>query len=125
MKTIKTQVGIIGAGPAGMFLAHWLKKNGINSVILERKSRTYVEGRVRAGLLEQNTQEILRDLGLADRMEKEGHLHDGVYLSFDGKRTRVPLGELIGGRPIMIDGQQEVHKEQNAAWLCTGDKVIF
>ena len=125
MKTIKTQVGIIGAGPAGLFLAHWLKKNGINAVVLERKSRAYVEGRVRAGLLEQNTQEILRDLGLAERMDREGHLHDGVYLSFDGKRTRVPFGELTGGRHIMIYGQQEVIKDLTEAWLSGGEQLYF
>lgn len=125
MKTIKTQVGIIGAGPAGMFLAHWLKKNGISSVILERKSREYVEGRVRAGLLEQNTQDILQELGLAERMEKEGHLHDGVYLSFDGKRTRVPFGELTGGRHIMIYGQKEVIKDLTDAWITAGEQLFF
>lgn len=125
MKKIKTQVGIIGAGPAGLFLAHWLKKNGIETVILERKSREYVEGRVRAGLLEQNTQDILRELGLADRMEKEGHLHHGVYLSFDGKRTRVPFGELTGGRQIMIYGQREVIKDLTDAWLTSGGQLLF
>lgn len=125
MKKIKTQVGIIGAGPAGLFLAHWLKKNGIETVILERKSREYVEGRVRAGLLEQNTQDILRELDLADRMEKEGHLHHGVYLSFDGKRTRVPFGELTGGRQIMIYGQREVIKDLTDAWLTSGGQLLF
>lgn len=125
MKKIRTQIGIIGAGPAGMFLAHWLKKHGIEAVVLERKSRTYVEGRVRAGLLEQNTQDILRYLGLADRMEKEGHLHDGVYLSFDGKRTRVPFGELTGGRHIMIYGQKEVIKDLTEAWVQAGEAIYF
>ena len=108
-----------------MFLAHWLKKNGISAVILERKSREYVEGRVRAGLLEQNTQDILRELGLAERMEKEGHLHDGVYLSFDGKRTRVPFGKLTGGRHIMIYGQKEVIKDLTDAWLTAGEQLYF
>ena len=125
MNKIKTQVGIIGAGPAGMFLAHWLRKNDIECVILERKSREYVEGRVRAGLLEQNTQDILRYLGLANRMEKEGHLHHGVYLSFDGKRIRVPFGELTGGRNIMIYGQREIIKDLTEAWLSTGGQLFF
>lgn len=125
MNRIRTQVGIIGAGPAGLFLAHWLKKHGISSVVLERKSRAYVEGRVRAGLLEQNTQDIMKELGLADRMEKEGHLHDGVYLSFDGKRTRVPFGELTGGRHIMIYGQREVIKDLTNAWLSSGEQLLF
>ena len=125
MKRIKTQVGIIGAGPAGMFLAHWLKKHGIESVILERKSREYVEGRVRAGLLEQNTVDILKYLGLADRLLKEGHIHDGVYLSFDGKRTRVPFGALTGGRQITIYGQKEVIKDLTEAWVTTGGQLLF
>lgn len=122
---LKTQVGIIGAGPAGMFLAHWLKHNGIDSIILECKSREYVEGRVRAGLLEQNTQDILRELGLNERMEKEGQLHDGVYLSFDGDRTRVPFGELTGGRRIMIYGQKKVIKDLTNAWLASERTLLF
>lgn len=125
MKKIKTQVGIIGAGPAGMFLAHWLNKFGIDSVILERKSRDYVEGRVRAGLLEQNTVDIMKYLGLAERLEEQGHLHDGVHLSFDGKRTRVPFGELTGGRHITIYGQKEVIKDLTEAWLGAGGQLLF
>lgn len=125
MKKIKSQVGIIGAGPAGMFLAHMLKRVGISSVILERKSREYVEGRVRAGLLEQNSQDILREMGLADRMLKEGHPHDGVYLSFDGKRTRVPFGHLTGGRQIMIYGQKEVIKDLTSAWIEKEGQIFF
>lgn len=125
MKKIKTQVGIIGAGPAGMFLAHWLKKYGIESVIIERKSRAYVEGRVRAGLLEQNTVDILKDLGMASRLEKEGQVHDGVYLSFDGERTHVPFSELTGGRKIVIYGQKEVIKDLTGSWLDSGGQVLF
>ncbi len=124
MQRIQTQVGIIGAGPAGMFLAHWLKKYNIDSVILERKSRAYVEGRVRAGLLEQNTVDILRDLGLADRLDREGQIHDGVNFSFDGKRIRVPFGELTGGRQITIYGQREVIKDLTQEWL-DGDGTIY
>ncbi len=125
MIQLKTQVGIIGAGPAGMFLAHWLRKFGIQSVILERKSRSNVEGRVRAGLLEQNTQDILKFLGLADRMVQQGHLHDGVKLSFDGRRIRVPFGELTGGRQIMIYGQREVIKDLTEAWLGQDERLLF
>lgn len=125
MKRIKTQVGIIGAGPAGLFLAHWLKKHGIAAVILERKSRAYVEGRVRAGLLEQNTVDIMKMLGLSQRLEKEGQLHDGVYLSFDGVRTRVPFGELTNGRHITIYGQKEVVKDLTEAWLAAEEQLFF
>ncbi|KPM48911.1 4-hydroxybenzoate 3-monooxygenase [Jiulongibacter sediminis] len=125
MKNLKTQVGIIGAGPAGLTLAHWLKKNGISSVILENRSREYVEGRVRAGLLEQNTVDILTELGLANRLRKEGQEHHGVYLNFDGERTRVPFGELTRGRNIWIYGQQEVVKDLTDAWLEAGETLLF
>lgn len=124
MQKIQTQVGIIGAGPAGMFLAHWLRQNNISAVILERRNREYVEGRVRAGLLEQNTVDILRSLGLADRLEREGQIHDGVNFSFDGERIRVPFGELTGGRQITIYGQREVIKDLTQAWL-DGDGEIY
>lgn len=124
MQKIQTQVGIIGAGPAGMFLAHWLRQNNISAVILERRNRKYVEGRVRAGLLEQNTVDILRSLGLADRLEREGQIHDGVNFSFDGERIRVPFGELTGGRQITIYGQREVIKDLTQAWL-DGDGEIY
>ena len=125
MKKIKTQVGIIGAGPAGMTLAHWLKRNGISSVILELRSREYVEGRVRAGLLEQNTVDIMNDMGLGDRLQKEGIEHDGVYLSFDSERVHIPFAELTGGRKITIYGQQEVVKDMTDAWLEQGEELYF
>ncbi|WP_203226891.1 4-hydroxybenzoate 3-monooxygenase [Confluentibacter flavum] len=125
MKTIKTQVGIIGAGPAGLVLAHWLKKHGISSVILELRSREYVEARVRAGLLEQNTVDIIKSLGLSSRLEKEGIEHDGVYLSFDEERIHVPFSELTSGRKITIYGQQEVVKDLTDAWLDQGEQLYF
>ncbi len=125
MKTIKTQVGIIGAGPAGLTLAHWLKQQGISSVIIEHRSQEYVQARVRAGLLEQNTVNILKNLGLADRLVKEGQEHHGVYLNFDGKRIRVPFGKLTGGRNITIYGQQEVVKDLTDAWVNGGETLLF
>ncbi len=125
MKHIRTQVGIIGAGPAGLMLAHWLKQHGIESVIIEHRSRAYVEARVRAGLLEQNTVDILKSLGLSGRLEREGHLHHGVYLSFDEERIRVPFGELTNGRNITIYGQQEVVKDLTDAWLAGGGQLLF
>lgn len=125
MKKIKTQVGIIGAGPAGLTLAHWLKMHGIASVIIELRSREYVEGRVRAGLLEQNTVDIIKSFGLGARMKREGIEHDGVYLSFDGERVHIPFGELTGGRKITIYGQQEVVKDLTDAWLDAGEELYF
>ncbi|MFI8378328.1 4-hydroxybenzoate 3-monooxygenase [Leeuwenhoekiella sp. NPDC079379] len=120
-----TQVAIIGAGPAGLVLANWLKKYEISSVIIELRSREYVEGRVRAGLVEQNTKDILRELGLDDRLNKEGIVHDGVYLSFDEERIHIPFGELTGGRTISIYGQQEITKDLTDAWLADGETLHF
>ena len=125
MKKIKTQVGIVGAGPAGLTLANWLRKQGISAVILENRSRVYIESRVRAGLLEQNTVDILENLGIADRLKKEGLRHEGVNLSFNGDRIRVPFGELTQGRNITIYGQQEVVKDLTNAWLDGGGELYF
>lgn len=125
MKKIKTQVGIIGAGPAGLTLAHWLKKHGIESVIIEHRSREYVQARVRAGLLEQNTVDIYKHLGLADRLLREGQEHHGVYFNFDGLRIRIPFGELTEGRNITIYGQQEIVKDLTDAWLAGGGALYF
>ncbi len=125
MKILKTQVGIIGAGPAGLTLALLLRKQGIEAIILENRSREYVQARVRAGLLEQNTVDIYKDLGVAERLLKEGQEHHGVYLSFDGQRIRVPFGELTGGRNITIYGQQEVVKDLTDEWLAGGGQIYF
>ena len=108
---MKTKIGIIGAGPAGLTLALLLQRAGIHCIILEYCSRDYVESRIRAGLLEQNTVDLFKELGAGVRMMKEGLTHHGVYLSFDGERIRVPFDELTGGRCITIYGQQEVIKD--------------
>jgi p-hydroxybenzoate 3-monooxygenase len=120
-----TKVGIIGAGSAGLTLALLLQKRGIDCIILENRSRLYVESRVRAGLLEQNTVDLIRELGASERLDKEGLEHHGVYLSFNGVRQRVPFKELTGGRCITIYGQQEVVKDLIQANLDRGIEIVF
>ena len=107
----ETRIGIIGAGPAGLTLGLLLRRAGIDCVILENRSREYIENRVRAGLLEHNTVDLFERLGVADRLHNEGLKHLGVNLSFDGFRTRIPFDELTDGRFIMIYGQQEVIRD--------------
>lgn len=121
---MRTQVGIIGAGPAGLLLSHLLHLEGIDSVILESRSRQYCEQRIRAGLLEQGSVDLLNDTGLGDRMNREALVHDGIELCFDGKRRRIDIHELTG-RQVSIYGQQEIVKDIIAARLAAGGKVIF
>jgi p-hydroxybenzoate 3-monooxygenase len=106
-----TQVGIIGAGPSGLLLSHLLHLQGIDSVVLESRSRQYVEERVRAGVLEQGTVDLLCDSGLGDRLRREGLVHHGIELRFCGRGHRIALSDLTGGRAIWIYGQQEVVKD--------------
>src|SRR5262245_12615168 len=124
-KQSRTQVGIVGAGPAGLMLSHLLAREGIESVVLEDRSREYVEHRVRAGVLEQGTVDLLVELGLADRMLREGLVHRGIELRFDRQPHRIPMTELTGGRAITIYGQQEVVKDLIAARLAAGSPIEF
>ncbi|MGE4430832.1 MAG: 4-hydroxybenzoate 3-monooxygenase [Sphingobium sp.] len=105
---MKTQVAIIGAGPGGMFLAHMLRGEGIDAVVLERRDREYVEGRVRAGVLEQVAVDVMRKLGLADRLDREGLVHGGTNLSLDGEIFHIDMEKLTGGSTVTVYGQQEV-----------------
>jgi p-hydroxybenzoate 3-monooxygenase len=124
MKT-RTQVGIVGAGPAGLLLSHLLARAGIESVVLEDRSRAYVEHRVRAGVLEQGTVDLLSEVDLGDRLRREGLVHHGIELRFDGRAHRIALSDLTGGRSITIYGQQEVVKDLIAARLSSGGAIEF
>jgi p-hydroxybenzoate 3-monooxygenase len=124
MSEERTQVGIVGAGPAGLVLSLLLDRAGIDSVVLEARDREYVEHRVRAGLLEQNTVDLLRDLGVAGRLDREGLVHDGVKLRRQGRTHHIPMTELTG-RHVTIYGQQEVVKDLIAARLERGGALHF
>jgi p-hydroxybenzoate 3-monooxygenase len=122
---MRTQVGIIGAGPAGLLLSHLLHLRGISSVVLERRSRDYVERRVRAGVLEQGTVDTLNGAGVGERMTREGLPHHGIELRYGGAGHRIPFEKLVPGRSITVYGQQEVVKDLIAARLAAGGDVRF
>jgi p-hydroxybenzoate 3-monooxygenase len=105
---VRTQVAIIGAGPAGMLLGHLLQQQGVQPVVLERHDRAYVEGRVRAGVLERTTVDLLERLGLDGRLRREGLVHRGVNLVHDGRMFRIDMHRLTGGASVVVYGQQEV-----------------
>ena len=121
----RTQVGIVGAGPAGLVLAHLLHLQGISSVVLEARSREYVESRVRAGVLEQGTVDLLLEMGVGERVQRQGLVHEGIEIQFEGERHRIHFTELTGGRSITVYGQQEVVKDLIAARLETGRPLTF
>ena len=121
---MRTQVGIVGAGPAGLVLALLLDRRGIESVILERQSRDHVEQRVRAGLLEQNTVDVLRELGVAGRLDREGLVHHGIQLRRGGETRQIPITDLTG-RVMTIYGQQEIVRDLIAARLERGGELHF
>jgi len=123
--TSRTQVGIVGAGPAGLLLSHLLALHGIESVIVENRSRAYCEGRQRAGLLEAGTVELLRSVGLAKRLDAEGMEHGGIYLQFEGERHHLDFRSLTDGRWVTIYAQTEIVKDIIAARLATGAPIEF
>src|SRR3954469_21826615 len=121
----RTQVGIVGAGPAGLVLAHLLYLRGIESVVVELRDRDYVEERVRAGVLEQGTVDLLTEMGVGDRLRREGLVHEGLELRFGGRGHRIALSELTGGRAITIYGQQHVVRDLIEARQAIGAPLSF
>jgi p-hydroxybenzoate 3-monooxygenase len=122
---MRTQIGIVGAGPAGLMLSHLLHLEGIESVVVEARSRKYVEERVRAGVLEQGTVDLLNDTGVGERLRREGLIHHGIELSFSGRRHRIDLTELTGGKSITIYAQHEVIRDLIQARIAAGGEILF
>jgi p-hydroxybenzoate 3-monooxygenase len=122
---MKTQVGIVGAGPAGLVLSQLLHLSGIESVVLETHSRGYVEERVRAGVLEQGTADLLREMGVGERMMRQGLMHHGIELQFARGRHRIDFAGLTGGKGVMVYAQHEVLKDLIQARLEAGGRILF
>jgi p-hydroxybenzoate 3-monooxygenase len=122
---VRTQVGIVGGGPAGLLLSHLLHLEGIESIVLERRSREDLETTVRAGVLEHGTAELLKEVGVGQRMLREGSVHHGIELRFGGRGHRIDFGDLTEGLSITIYGQQEVVKDLIRARLEADGKVLF
>ena len=122
---MRTQVGIVGAGPAGLLLSHLLHLHGVESVVVENRSRDYVEHRVRAGVLEQGTVDLLNESGVGERMQREGLVHHGIELRFGGRGHRIDMTDLTGGRSITVYGQQEVVKDLIRARAGADGPIVF
>ena len=125
MKRLRTQVGIVGAGPAGLLLGHLLHLEGIDSIVIESRSREHAIERVRAGVLEQGTVDLMVETGVGERLQREGMRHRGVYLAFQGRRNRIDFEELTGGRGITIYGQNEVVKDLIEARRASGRPLAY
>ena len=123
--SMRTQVAIIGAGPAGLLLAHLLQRQGIESVVVESRARDYVEHRVRAGVLEQGSVDLLNESGVGARLQREGLVHHGIELRFGGHGYRIDMTALTGGRSITVYGQQEVVRDLIRARIDAGGEIMF
>src|SRR6478736_1622724 len=121
---MRTQVGIVGAGPAGLMLSHLLHLAGIESIVLENRSRDYIASRIRAGLIEQWASDLLVEIGVGARMQREGMFHDGVYFGFGGALHYINFRELVG-KGVTIYGQQEVVKDLIDRRLADGGQILF
>ncbi|MFZ3215752.1 MAG: 4-hydroxybenzoate 3-monooxygenase [Candidatus Acidiferrales bacterium] len=124
-QSTRTQVGIVGAGPAGLILSHLLHLQGIESVVLENRSRQYVQERVRAGVLEQGTVDLLKETGVGERLQREGLIHYGVNLRFGRRTHRIDFADLTGGKAVTIYSQHEVVKDLTDVRLAAGGQVWF
>ena len=122
---LKTQVGIVGAGPAGLMLSHLLHLQGITSVVIETRSRNDIESTIRAGVLEQGTMDLLRETGVGERMDREGIRHHGIELRFDGAGHRIDFPSLAGGKSVMVYAQHEVIKDLVKVRLDAGAEILF
>ncbi len=125
MKVIRTQVGIIGGGPAGLLLSQLLMQRGIESVVLELRDRNYVESRIRAGVLEQGTVQLLCEAGVGQNVKTLGQIHDGIEISLHGQRSRIDLKKLSGGKAVTVYGQTEITKDLITARLKSGGDIKF
>ncbi len=125
MKTLKTQVAIIGAGPSGLLLGQLLHNAGIQNLVLERQTADHVQGRIRAGVLEPGMVDLLREAGVSRRMDTEGLVHDGFALARDGRLTHIDLKTLTGGQSVMIYGQTEVTRDLMAARAAGGATTFY
>lgn len=121
---MRTQVGIVGAGPAGLLLARLLGLAGIACIVLERRTPEYLRARIRAGLLEQGTVEVLTEAGLGDRLKRERLIHDGVELAFNGRRHRIDL-KALSGKVVTIYGQAEIQKDLMDAHAAAGTDIVY
>src|SRR3974377_398763 len=122
---MRTQVGIIGAGPAGLLLSHLLAQRGIDSVVVEIRSRAYCEARQRAGVLEDGTVRLLREAGLAGRLDREGLEHGGIYLQFAGGGHHLDFRDLAGGRTVTVYPQTDVVKDLITRRVADGGALEF
>ncbi len=122
---MRTQVGIVGAGPAGLLLSHLLHLEGISSVVLETRTREQIESTIRAGVLEQGTVDLLTEIGVGERMKREGFVHTGIELRFGGQGHRIDLSDLTGGKAITVYAQHEVIKDLVKARVETGGEILF
>ena len=125
MQRIRTQVAIVGAGPAGLMLGHLLHRHGIDSVIVENRSQDYVIARVRAGVLEQGTVDLINEVGVGDRLRREGLRHGGIHIAFNGARHHIDMEQLTNGRAITVYGQNEVVKDLIEARVASGRPLYF